>query len=758
MKQQATTLERTAPGPGALRRRRRWQRRGVGLLVPCVLLALWQAGSRLGLLDQRFLPAPSQILATGATLIGDGTLVGAFLTTLRRLIAGFAIGLVAGVAAGLALGLSRAARALLEPLLSALYTIPKLAILPLLLLIFGAGEIPLVALVAITVFFYMWLATMQAAMALDPGFQDAASVFGASRRQHLRHVVWPAVLPQIVGSVRIAWGVGVLVIIGAEFVNASTGLGALVWQSWSVFLADRMYVGIAVISLLGVGGMALVDAVGSVLTPWTAGGHDGPRRLRRAAVAVALLGVALVAAARAHPTAHQAAVATLQERKVDGLAPRPLAEPVHLRAASASLGPNLVPLMLAQQSGELARENLSVDLVTAQDSDSLPLLTRGDLDVVVGVPSAGFFNADFRRSLRPLGERADDRRRGRRRDLRTPRRADFAGVPLLGRSAPPQGRHAARPGRHAVVRDRPPPPRGRSRPEPGRVRPAAFHAGHLHRAEERLDRRGLARGADVDRSRRSARAWSTSADGRPTIGSTAVFFGPTLLERNREAGMALVRAHGADDRRLSPSRLGGRYGNRRGRRGARRDSRGAAPRDRLRLRPRARRAARAVRRIQRVFSRYPDCSRHPSRCPTSASWIAASPTWSSKTIPPEPASRPAALQRASWARVAAQPSGPIESPRSTRENSSGLADASTLDRRGIGSSWTSPVDHGSTRFSSSKAVLRPRGRSHCDPESMMSSLDVLKPEPCRNPRIRPRRALVGRNVPLNCDVNDPTGS
>ncbi len=492
-------------------------------------------------MDQRFLPAPSRIVRTGAALIADGTLVGALLATLKRLIAGFAVGVAAGIAAGLALGLSRAARSLLEPVLSALYTIPKLAILPLLLLIFGAGEMPLVVLVAITVFFYMWLATMQAAVALDPGFRDAASVFGASRRQHLVHVIWPAVLPQIVGSVRIAWGVGVLVVIGAEFVNASTGLGALVWQSWSVFLADRMYVGIAVISLIGVGGMALVDAVGAVLTPWTAASAGGPRRLLRAAVWVAVLAIALVAAVRARPTVQQAAVTALHQRKAEAMAPRPLGEPVHLRVASAGLGGHLVPLLLAAKSGELERENLSAEIVTAPDSDSLPLLTRGDLDVVVGVPSAGFLNAAAANlSIRWVSGLTTVAGVGegiyvRRPAVKTPEFPAWGDLRhrKVGTLRGLGGMQSYVIGRHMLEA-------GLDPNEVDYVRLRSLQDIFIALKNGSIDAGWLA----VPMSSEAANLPDLLyLGGWPSDDRlSAVYFGPTLLERNRSAGMALLRA------------------------------------------------------------------------------------------------------------------------------------------------------------------------------------------------------------------------
>ena len=386
-------IERLPSSPPSALRRALTAGPWLGLLVPALLLVAWEIGAAAGALDLRYMPRPTQIVATGAKLLASGFLADSIFATVRRLLLGSAIGISAGVVAGFALGLSAALRTLLEPLLNALYTVPKLAILPLLLLVFGVGEIPLIALVAITVFFYMWLATMQAVTTLDPTYHDAATVFGVTPLQRLRHVVLPGVLPQLFANMRIAFGVGVLVVVGAEFVNASEGLGAMVWQSWSVFLTDRMYVGITVISLLGVGGMWVVQAIGEVMTPWTPAARAHPRRLLWAALAVVAIAVGLAGSRLSPPSSDESALAFLREREAEAFAPRPLAELTRCRIAARSGLIFTTPIFLAQAMGEFERENLNVEIVNTAEVDAFSLLARGDLDVVVGAPSAGFFNA-----------------------------------------------------------------------------------------------------------------------------------------------------------------------------------------------------------------------------------------------------------------------------------------------------------------------------------------------------------------------------
>src|SRR5688572_29365581 len=133
---------------GYRRRRRRLEVLLAGG-VPVVFLALWELCIRADMLDKRFFPAPTTIVRTGRELIADGTLQDALVTSTRRVLLGFLLGTAVGMVVGIAMALSRWLRIAFEPLLSAFYTVPKLALLPLLLLIFGLGERPIVFLIAI---------------------------------------------------------------------------------------------------------------------------------------------------------------------------------------------------------------------------------------------------------------------------------------------------------------------------------------------------------------------------------------------------------------------------------------------------------------------------------------------------------------------------------------------------------------------------------------------------------------------------------
>ncbi len=250
-----------------LKRRRRVERT-LAVGVPIVLIALWELAARRAWIDVRFFPAPSTVWTTAVELVRSGDLQDDLLISMRRVLIGFTCGVLTGCVAGYVMATFRLVRAGLDPLLSALYTVPKLALLPLLLLIFGAGEAPKLILISLTVFFFMWIGTMAAAMSVGEAYHEVMQSFRAGRWQTFRHVVLPASLPQVFVSMRISAGVSILVLVGAEFVQGNDGLGYLIWNSWSLFIARRMYVGVVVVAVLGYLFGVLVRAIGRRLLPW----------------------------------------------------------------------------------------------------------------------------------------------------------------------------------------------------------------------------------------------------------------------------------------------------------------------------------------------------------------------------------------------------------------------------------------------------------------------------------------------------------
>lgn len=262
--------------PRRARRRQRSIEIALAIGVPIALLVIWELASSLDWIDSRLYPAPSDMVSEARRLWRQGVLWDAIYISSKRTIVGFALGSLSGVLIGFAMGMSRLARAAFEPLLSSLYTVPKLALLPVFLVVFGFGEPAIYALIGVTVFFFVWISTMTAVMSVPIGYREAADTFGASRREMVRHVLLPGALPQIFVGLRIAAGVSVLMLVGVEFVVGSQGLGFVINQGRQLLLLGQAYVGIAVVAILGYLFATLIRFVGRLVVPWAAEDNATP--------------------------------------------------------------------------------------------------------------------------------------------------------------------------------------------------------------------------------------------------------------------------------------------------------------------------------------------------------------------------------------------------------------------------------------------------------------------------------------------------
>jgi NitT/TauT family transport system permease protein len=178
---------------------------------------------------------------------------------------------VAGIVVGLWLGLSSWFRALVEPWIQITYPIPKLALYPLLVLIVGLGELPIIALLAIGVFYIVAINTIAGVLSIRRVILDVGRDCQASFLQSFRTIALPASMPHIFTSLEISLGLAYIILIGAEFVGAKSGLGAIIWSSWQLFDVGPMYVSIVTVSILGYVSVLATRWLGDVLMPWRKG-------------------------------------------------------------------------------------------------------------------------------------------------------------------------------------------------------------------------------------------------------------------------------------------------------------------------------------------------------------------------------------------------------------------------------------------------------------------------------------------------------
>jgi sulfonate transport system permease protein len=240
----------------------------LGLLVPVGMIASWELSARLGWIDARFFSQPSLIAAKAQEDIQSGMLWSETQVTIVRLITGYVLGSLVGIFAGLIMSQVKVLRWMFEPIIRALYVIPKLALLPLFLLVFGLGEIPKLIFISLGTFYIVAFTTLSAAMMIPTAFHEVSRSYGLSYSQRFRWMIVPAITPQIVSSLKLASGIAMLLVIAVEFVNAKEGLGFYTWHAWQIFVPDRMYVGVVFISILGVTFSALVGLLGSRLVRW----------------------------------------------------------------------------------------------------------------------------------------------------------------------------------------------------------------------------------------------------------------------------------------------------------------------------------------------------------------------------------------------------------------------------------------------------------------------------------------------------------
>jgi NitT/TauT family transport system permease protein len=247
---------------------RRSRERIISFLSPIALLLLWEVLARIGILDTRFFPAPSQILSTLLTMMKSGELQDDTLISMTRLAVGFLVGGIPALIIGVVMGLNSTLRAMIDPLIAATYPIPKSSILPLALLVLGLGEASKIFMVAIGVFYPIAMNAMAGVREINRVYLDVGHNFKASRWDVFRTIALPGAMPMIMTGIKLGVGMGLVLIAIAEMVGAKSGLGYLIWNAWETFAVDQMYVGLFVIALIGFALTLILNELEKVFVPW----------------------------------------------------------------------------------------------------------------------------------------------------------------------------------------------------------------------------------------------------------------------------------------------------------------------------------------------------------------------------------------------------------------------------------------------------------------------------------------------------------
>lgn len=280
--------------------------RALAVGFPVLLLLGWELLVRGEILSPDWFPPPTRIAEalwsiatevdqfTGTSLFGRPWKLQGFdvlireshlFATLVRVFAGFLIGTIPGLLLGVAMGVSRTIRTMIDATLSAFYVLPKIAIFPIMMLVFPNpfGEGPKIAVVAISAFFLVTINTMVGVRDIEPVLLEAGRNYGARGFRMFRHVIIPAAMPVIFAGLRLALGTALIVIIAIEFVRSQTGVGFLTFYYWEILAPEKMYAGLVVVMILGVGLTAGLTALEKATMPWRRTGGAVPWWRRRRA-------------------------------------------------------------------------------------------------------------------------------------------------------------------------------------------------------------------------------------------------------------------------------------------------------------------------------------------------------------------------------------------------------------------------------------------------------------------------------------------
>jgi NitT/TauT family transport system permease protein len=216
-----------------------------------VLIGLWEWGAQSGFISRIALPAPSEAARALGDLIETGMLWKHLGASLYRLSLGWAAGTALGVAAGLLIGLFSVTRAGLQPLVSALFPIPKIALLPLFVVWFGIGEGSKVATILFGTFFPTVVATYGGVDNVDRTLIRMGQSFGLSWWSIVRKIILPGAMPAILSGARISASIGIILLVAAEMIGAEHGIGAYILMAGALFALDQLIAGVAMLSVLG---------------------------------------------------------------------------------------------------------------------------------------------------------------------------------------------------------------------------------------------------------------------------------------------------------------------------------------------------------------------------------------------------------------------------------------------------------------------------------------------------------------------------
>jgi ABC-type nitrate/sulfonate/bicarbonate transport system permease component len=235
-----------------------------------IFLLAWELLVRWRGIAPIFLPAPSSVAIFLWRMIADGTMEYHLGVTLLRIFAGFLIAAVTGIALGVLMGMSRIVSRVADIWIAALYPLPKISLIPLLIIWLGTGEAYRIVISAVTAFFPIVISTYSGIRQADRGLIKAAQDLGANTRQIQLKVVIPAAMPSILSGLQLGMGVTIILIVAAEMIGGSSqsGMGYLLINSGQIMETEKVFASLVVLAVLGAVIIKLQQWGDRKIAPW----------------------------------------------------------------------------------------------------------------------------------------------------------------------------------------------------------------------------------------------------------------------------------------------------------------------------------------------------------------------------------------------------------------------------------------------------------------------------------------------------------
>jgi NitT/TauT family transport system permease protein len=261
------------PAPQRLRRAAWDQALPLGAVV--LIFTAWETFVRVREIEPIYLPAPSAIAVYLYRMTVDGTFPYHLGVTVLRILGGFVVAAVTGVVAGLLMGMSPLVAKTADPLIAALYPLPKVSLIPLLIIWLGTGEPYKIVISGVTAFFPIVINTYVGVRQTEPGLIKAAQDLGANLRQVQFKIMIPSAVPSIFAGFRLGMGVAIILIVAAEMIGGQSGMGYLLIHAGQVLETEKVFASLIVLAILGVVITKLQESFDRRVAPW-ASAPEGP--------------------------------------------------------------------------------------------------------------------------------------------------------------------------------------------------------------------------------------------------------------------------------------------------------------------------------------------------------------------------------------------------------------------------------------------------------------------------------------------------